>query len=194
MGGARADGVLPDDGDIGEFDVRAYKADGIKFWDAIDPDLFDAARPAHRRQFALSQVGDPSYKRLARTISVPAGGAHLSFWVHRDTEPGWDFFFVEAHTRRRRLDDPARPQRSHQPGHRLRLPVLARAPPVPRALPDRQRRRHLLAHRYDGRLVGGLRVERRLRAVDRRPRAYAGGTSRCLSRYASDDVVQDAGV
>ena len=24
--------------------------------------------------------------------------AGLSFWVKRDTEPNWDFFFVEAHT------------------------------------------------------------------------------------------------
>jgi hypothetical protein len=32
------------------------------------------------------------------TIDVPAGGAQLSFWVNRDTEENWDFFFVEAHT------------------------------------------------------------------------------------------------
>jgi aminopeptidase N len=25
---------------IGEFDVRAYEADGVQFWDALDPDLF----------------------------------------------------------------------------------------------------------------------------------------------------------
>ena len=59
---------------IGEFDIKAYKADGIKYWDAIDPDLFDAARAAHRRRFALSQSANSSYKRLARTINVPAGG------------------------------------------------------------------------------------------------------------------------
>ena len=29
---------------------------------------------------------------------MPAGGAQLSFWVNRDTETNWDFFFVEAHT------------------------------------------------------------------------------------------------
>ena len=40
---------------------------------------------------------DLAYKRLGRTISVPAGGGELSFWVTRDTEPTWDFFFVEAH-------------------------------------------------------------------------------------------------
>ena len=48
--------------------------------------------------YVYSQIADVSYKRLARTISIPAGGASLSFWVSRDTEPAWDFVFVEAHT------------------------------------------------------------------------------------------------
>ena len=52
---------------IGEFDVRAYRDDGIRFWDALDPDLFDpVAVPRTGDRFALSQVGDLSYKRLAR--------------------------------------------------------------------------------------------------------------------------------
>ena len=70
-----------------------------RYWDAVDPDLFDAPAPrAPATQFAISQAADSSYKRLSRTISVPAGGAQLSFWVNRDTEQDWDFFFVEAHT------------------------------------------------------------------------------------------------
>jgi hypothetical protein len=48
--------------------------------------------------YAYSGIADVSYKRLTRTISVPAGGADLSFWISRDTEPDWDFTFVEAHT------------------------------------------------------------------------------------------------
>jgi hypothetical protein len=48
--------------------------------------------------YAYSNIGDISYKRLTRTISVPAGGADLSFWVSHDTEQDWDFVFVEAHT------------------------------------------------------------------------------------------------
>jgi hypothetical protein len=32
------------------------------------------------------------------TIDVPARGGRVSFWVNRDTEQNWDFFFVEAHT------------------------------------------------------------------------------------------------
>ena len=84
---------------IGEFDLRAYKADGIRYWDAIDPDLLEPpAEPRTGEQFAISQKGEPSFKRLARTISVPAGGASMSFWITRDTEPEWDFVFVEAHT------------------------------------------------------------------------------------------------
>ncbi len=82
---------------IGEFDVDAYRRDGIRYWDAIDPDLLTPPAPRTGEQFAISQKGEPAFKRLARTISVPAGGAQLSFWVTRDTEANWDFLFVEAH-------------------------------------------------------------------------------------------------
>ncbi|MFG1623052.1 M1 family aminopeptidase [Kribbella sp. NPDC049227] len=86
---------------IGQFDLRAYQRQGIRYWDAFDPDLFDSAVPRTGRQYALSQrvaTDEPAYKRLARTISVPAAGANLSFWINRDTEWGWDYVFVEAHT------------------------------------------------------------------------------------------------
>ena len=83
---------------VGEFDVRAYRDNGLKFWDALDPDLSVPIAPRTGDQFALSQAGDLSYKRLAHTISVPASGGQLSFWVNRATEPDWDFAFVEAHT------------------------------------------------------------------------------------------------
>ncbi len=84
---------------IGSFDVRAYRANGLKFWDALDPRLFEPiAEPRTGTQYALSQAGDLSYKRLARTITVPPDGATVSFFVARDTELDWDYFFVEAHT------------------------------------------------------------------------------------------------
>ncbi len=84
---------------IGEFDLRAYRNAGIRYWDAIDPDLFaPVAVPRTGEQFAISQKSEPSYKRLARSIAVPAGGATLSFWITRDTEESFDFVFVEAHT------------------------------------------------------------------------------------------------
>lgn len=72
---------------IGEFDLRAYREDGIRYWDVIDPDLFVPAAPRSGAGFAISQAANLSYKRLARTISVPASGGQLSFWASRDTEP-----------------------------------------------------------------------------------------------------------
>jgi hypothetical protein len=54
--------------------------------------------PHSGENYVYSGISDVSYKRLTRTINVPAGGATLSFWSSRDTEPGWDHFFVEAHT------------------------------------------------------------------------------------------------
>jgi hypothetical protein len=82
---------------IGEFDLRAYETNGIAYWDAVDPRLSEPIVPRTGERFALSQAADTAYKRLARTIAVPAGGGELSFWVRRDTEASWDFFFVEAH-------------------------------------------------------------------------------------------------
>ncbi|MCA2213197.1 M1 family aminopeptidase [Jidongwangia harbinensis] len=84
---------------VGEFDLRSYRAGGIRYWDAIDPDLFEpVAAPRTGSRMAISQSGDSAYKRLTRTIDVPAGGATLDFWTDRDTEADWDFFFVEART------------------------------------------------------------------------------------------------
>jgi Zinc carboxypeptidase len=54
--------------------------------------------PHTGNHYVYSQIGDVSYKRLTRTITVPAGGASMSFWTSFDTEPDWDFAFVEAHT------------------------------------------------------------------------------------------------
>ena len=84
---------------VGEFDLREYRHHGTYFLDAVDPDLYGpTGAPRTGSQFAISQVGEPAYKRLARTIAVPAGGATLSFWIKRDTEANWDHVFVEAHT------------------------------------------------------------------------------------------------
>jgi hypothetical protein len=83
---------------IGEFDVRAYRENGIRFWDALDPDLFVPVMPRTGDRFAISQVADESYKRLTHVVTVPDTGAELSFWITRETEVNWDFVFVEAHT------------------------------------------------------------------------------------------------
>ncbi|MGH2953295.1 MAG: M14 family zinc carboxypeptidase [Solirubrobacterales bacterium] len=53
-------------------------------------------------RYMYSQRADISFKRLARTIDltgVSAGDApSLTFQASYDTEPAWDFLFVEAHT------------------------------------------------------------------------------------------------
>jgi hypothetical protein len=83
---------------VGNWRLHAYGRAGLRFWDAIDADLFTRSAPRTGTRFAFSQAGEPSFKRLARTIRVPAGGGRLSFWIDRATEPAWDFAFVEAHT------------------------------------------------------------------------------------------------
>jgi hypothetical protein len=48
--------------------------------------------------YVYSEIADITYKRLAHTVNVPAGGATMSFWTSYDTEAAWDHVFVEAHT------------------------------------------------------------------------------------------------
>jgi hypothetical protein len=55
-------------------------------------------RPHTGEFYVYSQIADITYKRLAHTINVPAGGATMSFWTSYDTEPAWDHVLVEAHT------------------------------------------------------------------------------------------------
>ncbi|HEU5098186.1 MAG TPA: M14 family zinc carboxypeptidase [Roseiflexaceae bacterium] len=55
--------------------------------------------PHTGQYYAYSQIADISYKRLTRTIDLSGqSSGNLSFWISRDTEPDWDFVFVEAHT------------------------------------------------------------------------------------------------
>ena len=88
--------------------------------------------------YVYSQIADVSYKRLARTIDVPAGGGEMSFWTSYDTEPDWDYLFVEArHAGRRRLDDAPDLNGQHVNGHGRELPGgLERAASAARPLPD----------------------------------------------------------
>ncbi|HEY4633972.1 MAG TPA: M1 family aminopeptidase [Candidatus Limnocylindrales bacterium] len=84
---------------IGQLELDAYKRRGIRYWDAIDPVLLTpVASPRTGTQFAISQQGEPAFKRLVHVVDVPAGGAQLSFWVNRMTELDWDHVFVEVHT------------------------------------------------------------------------------------------------
>jgi hypothetical protein len=85
--------------DVGEWKLTSYRDNGLRFMDAVDPDLYDpVATPSTGTHFALSQSADSSYKRLTHATGVPAGGATVGFTITRDTERDWDFVFVEAHT------------------------------------------------------------------------------------------------
>ena len=82
----------------GHFDVTSFRSGGRSYVNAIHDDLFKPfAEPRTGTQYAYSQLADNSYKRLARTIDVPATGADLSFQIARSTENSWDHVFVEAH-------------------------------------------------------------------------------------------------
>jgi Zinc carboxypeptidase/Immune inhibitor A peptidase M6 len=54
--------------------------------------------PHTGQSFMWSQRADEAYKRLSRTITVPAGGATLSFWSSFNLEQDFDYLVVEAHT------------------------------------------------------------------------------------------------
>ena len=80
---------------IGEFDIKAYKADGIKYYDAIDPDLFTRPAPRTGRRFALSNVGRavlqaadaddqrPAGRREAVVLGQPQHRAQLGLLLRR---------------------------------------------------------------------------------------------------------------
>ena len=54
--------------------------------------------PHTGQSFMWSQRADEAYRRLTRTISVPAGGASVSFWTSFNLELDFDYLIVEAHT------------------------------------------------------------------------------------------------
>jgi Zinc carboxypeptidase/Immune inhibitor A peptidase M6 len=55
--------------------------------------------PHTGEQYMYSQIADVSYKRLTRTIDLEGEtSATLSLWTSYDTEPDWDYLFVEART------------------------------------------------------------------------------------------------
>jgi hypothetical protein len=72
-----------------------FTSDGPVYWDTGVAGAFD---PLDGSRYMYSHMADQSFKRLQRTITVPDGGAQMSFGVSYDTEFPWDFVFVEAHT------------------------------------------------------------------------------------------------
>ena len=126
---------------VGQFDIDKYRANGIRFWDAIDSglleDLVSEAMPTDGSQMLFSDVGEPSYKRLTRIDRGPARRRdpvlpgqpghrdRLGLPVRRGPHRQW-----------RRLDDAARRERPHQPGRRGMPRSIATANPFLAALPD----------------------------------------------------------
>jgi hypothetical protein len=57
-----------------------------------------AFAPFSGSRYVYSDRSDVSYKRLVKTVDVPAAGGSLDFWTSYDTEVDWDYLFVEART------------------------------------------------------------------------------------------------
>ena len=84
---------------IGELAMANYRADGIRYWDAIDPDLVPRTAPTDGTHYAFSQAADSELQAATRVVEVSsAEDATLTFQVNRATEEPWDLFFVEART------------------------------------------------------------------------------------------------
>ena len=146
---------------VGEWDLDAYRADGIRYWDALDPDLFDVHNPApaslrhlagggHDVQEAVPYLRCAGGRRRAVVLGHPRHRTELGLLLRRGPR-----------RRLRRVDDAARPRGKHQRRHRVRLSLLARPASVPDPLPDRQRGRHLQPERHlGGPVVGRQRRQR----------------------------------
>jgi Zinc carboxypeptidase len=57
-----------------------------------------AFEPHSGLRYVYSQRADVRYQRLMNTFTPTSGDSDLSFFTSYDTEPDWDFLFVEAHT------------------------------------------------------------------------------------------------
>ena len=158
---------------IGQFEHLARgRSAGARTWTRSTPTCSSAPKPRTGARYAVTGIAQPGYQRLLRTIDVPAGGAKLSFSVSRDTQPGGDFFFVEAHTvGRRRLDDAARRAAPHRRPDGVRLRGRAQGAPVPRALPAAAAVASASRRGTTGRWRGASFPNRELRALGRRPLA-----------------------
>jgi hypothetical protein len=82
-----------------ESEYPQFASDAPANWIAQGAAPFEPIDGSH---YVYSHQADQSYKRLTRTIDLtglsPGQAADLSFQISRDTEPAWDFTFVEART------------------------------------------------------------------------------------------------
>ena len=149
--------------------------------------------------YVYSQIADITYKRLARTIDVPAGGATMSFWTSYDTEAAWDHLFVEAHTVGQdnwtTLPD-LNGHTTQATGESCKAGELGRlADPAPaaRPLPDPDGSLGVHPHRDHRRLARRVGELRRLAAVAGRPERLRGPAGRGLHLLRERLVVPGPG-
>ena len=123
---------------------------------------------------------------------MPAGGATVSFAITRETEPGWDFVFVEAHAGgQERLDDASDLNGHTSQDTGFSCPFWHGLHPFLTHYQTDNGDGTCSPAGKSGTVVGGQRAERRLGAVDRRPVAVRRDRDVEVSiSYASDDFVQ----
>jgi hypothetical protein len=56
-----------------------------------------AFEPHTGTHYLYSDRADITYKRIRRDVTVPGAGGTMNFFTSYDTEPNWDFVFVEVH-------------------------------------------------------------------------------------------------
>jgi hypothetical protein len=71
-----------------------FTSDARANYAAAGPNAFE---PFDGDWYLYSQQADISYKRLKRTFTLGAGDNDMTFRFSYDTEPDWDFVFVEIH-------------------------------------------------------------------------------------------------
>jgi hypothetical protein len=71
-----------------------FTSDGRANYAAAGPNPFE---PYDGDWYLHSQQGDISYKQLKRNFTLGAGENDMTFRFSYDTEPAWDFVFVEIH-------------------------------------------------------------------------------------------------
>ena len=156
--------------------------------------------PRTGEKYAYSQVGDAAYKRLTRTVDLTGKtSGTLKFWTSYDTEPDYDYLFVEAHTVGQ--DDwTTLPDENGNTSQALdpaagsccgRLGGARRPAPVPRALHEP---RHVRPHGHVGRVERGDGQLRRLPGLGDRPLVLRRQQVEVSITVASDPFVQGVGV
>lgn len=58
---------------IGEFDLRSYRADGLRYWDAVDPDLYAKAGPQTGEAATVSRPAEMSPSPVGPVIDLAFG-------------------------------------------------------------------------------------------------------------------------